>query len=55
MLIKDVIRDREPYSMKAKASAMEAAEFIAPLAHNNLRQAPNTANSSNPLPAERSS
>ena len=29
MLIKDVIRDREPYSMKATASVMEAAEFMA--------------------------
>jgi CBS domain-containing protein len=29
MLIKDVIRDREPYSMKASASVMEAAEFMA--------------------------
>ena len=30
MLIRDVIRDREPYSMKATASVMEAAEFMAP-------------------------
>jgi len=29
MLIRDVIRDREPYSMKAAASVMEAAEFMA--------------------------
>jgi CBS domain-containing protein len=29
MLIKDVIRNREPYSMKATASVMEAAEFMA--------------------------
>lgn len=29
MLIKDVIRDREPYSMKASATVMEAAEFMA--------------------------
>ena len=29
MLIKDVIRDREPYSMKATATVMEAAEFMA--------------------------
>ena len=29
MLIRDVIRDREPYSMKASASVMEAAEFMA--------------------------
>ena len=29
MLIKDVIRDREPYSMKATASVIEAAEFMA--------------------------
>ena len=29
MLIRDVIRDREPYSMKATASVMEAAEFMA--------------------------
>ncbi len=28
MLIRDVIRDREPYSMKATASVMEAAEFM---------------------------
>src|SRR6202171_4377849 len=28
MLIRDVIRDREPYSMKASASVMEAAEFM---------------------------
>jgi len=27
MLIKDVIRDREPYSMNASATVMEAAEF----------------------------
>lgn len=29
MLIRDVIRDREPYSMKASASVMDAAEFMA--------------------------
>jgi len=29
MLIKDVIRDREPYSMRATATVMEAAEFMA--------------------------
>ena len=29
MLIKDVIRDREPYSMNATATVMEAAEFMA--------------------------
>src|SRR3979411_788471 len=29
MLIRDVIRDREPYSVKATASVMEAAEFMA--------------------------
>jgi CBS domain-containing protein len=29
MLIKDVIRDREPYSMQASASVIEAAEFMA--------------------------
>ena len=29
MLIKDVIRDREPYSMNASATVMEAAEFMA--------------------------
>lgn len=29
MLIRDVIRDREPYSMKATASVIEAAEFMA--------------------------
>jgi len=29
MLIRDVIRDREPYSMKASTSVMEAAEFMA--------------------------
>jgi CBS domain-containing protein len=29
MLIKDVIRNREPYSIKASASVMEAAEFMA--------------------------
>ena len=29
MLIRDVIRNREPYSMKASASVMEAAEFMA--------------------------
>jgi CBS domain-containing protein len=29
MLIRDVIRNREPYSMKATASVMEAAEFMA--------------------------
>ena len=29
MPIRDVIRDREPYSMKATASVMEAAEFMA--------------------------
>jgi CBS domain-containing protein len=29
MLIKDVIRNREPYSMKDSASVMEAAEFMA--------------------------
>ena len=29
MLIRDVIRDREPYSVKATGSVMEAAEFMA--------------------------
>lgn len=29
MLIRDVIRDREPYSIKATASVMEAAELMA--------------------------
>ena len=29
MLIRDVIRNREPYSMKATASVIEAAEFMA--------------------------
>ena len=29
MLIKDVIRNREPYSMKASATVQEAAEFMA--------------------------
>jgi CBS domain-containing protein len=29
MLIRDVIRDREPYSMKASATVREAAEFMA--------------------------
>ena len=29
MLIKDVIRDREPYSINASASVQEAAEFMA--------------------------
>jgi len=29
MIIRDVIRDREPYSVKATASVMEAAEFMA--------------------------
>ena len=29
MLIRDVIRDREPYSIKATATVMEAAEFMA--------------------------
>lgn len=29
MLIKDVIRDREPYSINASATVMEAAEFMA--------------------------
>ena len=29
MLIKDVIRDREPYSMSASVSVMEAVEFMA--------------------------
>ncbi|HEY3102052.1 MAG TPA: CBS domain-containing protein [Pyrinomonadaceae bacterium] len=29
MLIKDVIRDREPYSMRASATVMDAAEFMA--------------------------
>ncbi|MEP6637278.1 MAG: CBS domain-containing protein, partial [Acidobacteriota bacterium] len=29
MLIRDVIRDREPYSMKATASVQDAAEFMA--------------------------
>ena len=29
MLIRDVIRDREPYSIKDSASVMEAAEFMA--------------------------
>ena len=28
MLIKDVIRDREPYSIKATASVQDAAEFM---------------------------
>jgi len=28
MLIRDVIRDREPYSIKASASVQEAAEFM---------------------------
>src|SRR3977135_2471683 len=28
MLIRDVIRDREPYSIKATTSVMEAAEFM---------------------------
>jgi CBS domain-containing protein len=31
MLIRDVIRNREPYSMKASASVQEAAEFMASL------------------------
>jgi CBS domain-containing protein len=29
MLIRDVIRDREPYSVKASATVQEAAEFMA--------------------------
>lgn len=29
MLIRDVIRDREPYSIKATATVQEAAEFMA--------------------------
>jgi CBS domain-containing protein len=29
MLIKDVIHDREPYSLRASASVQEAAEFMA--------------------------
>jgi CBS domain-containing protein len=29
MLIRDVIQNREPYSMKATASVLEAAEFMA--------------------------
>ncbi len=29
MLIRDVIRDREPYSMKPSASVQDAAEFMA--------------------------
>jgi CBS domain-containing protein len=29
MLIRDVIRDREPYSIKASASVQDAAEFMA--------------------------
>jgi CBS domain-containing protein len=29
MLIRDVIRNREPYSMKASATVQEAAEFMA--------------------------
>jgi len=29
MLIKDVIRDREPYSLRASTSVLEAAEFMA--------------------------
>jgi CBS domain-containing protein len=29
MFIRDVIRDREPYSMNASASVLEAAEFMA--------------------------
>ena len=29
MLIRHVIRDREPYSMNASASVQEAAEFMA--------------------------
>ena len=29
MLIREVIRDREPYSVKATATVMEAAEFMA--------------------------
>jgi len=29
MFIRDVIRDREPYSLRASASVMEAAEFMA--------------------------
>jgi len=29
MLIRDVIRDREPYSMKTTSSVMEAAQFMA--------------------------
>ena len=31
MLVRDVIRNREPYSMKASASVQEAAEFMASL------------------------
>ena len=33
MLIRDVIRNREPYSTKASASVQEAAEFMA---HRNI-------------------
>ena len=29
MLIRDVIRDRAPYSMKASATVQDAAEFMA--------------------------
>jgi CBS domain-containing protein len=29
IMIKDVIRDREPYSLRASASVLEAAEFMA--------------------------
>jgi CBS domain-containing protein len=29
MIIRDVIRDREPYSLRASASVQEAAEFMA--------------------------
>jgi hypothetical protein len=29
MFIRDVIRDREPYSLRAAASVLEAAEFRA--------------------------
>ena len=29
MFIRDVIRDREPYSLRASASVLEAAEFMA--------------------------
>ena len=29
MLIKDVIQDREPYSLRASATVLEAAEFMA--------------------------